>query len=159
MTFVCWICHGEHPLDFVNRHHKVPKSLGGADTPDNLLNLCSGCHQDMHVVARMMKNQKKVGNVKGALQSKFPQAATQARCMELAALVNRSSVMSAEQVVADASREIAVGLKLTKPYRDALQLIARDRKLSMANYTRKIIEGHIRSVYPVVGKNVDSNAN
>jgi predicted DNA-binding ribbon-helix-helix protein len=55
-------------------------------------------------------------------------------------------------VAADEEREIGVGLKLKRPYRDALQLIARDRKLSMANYTRKIIEEHIRSVFPNVEK-------
>jgi len=139
-------------MDFVNKHHKVPKSLGGADTSDNLLTLCSGDHQDLHVIARMMRNPKRVGEVRTALQSKFPQGGAQSRCLELAQLVIRSQVMSAEQVETDADREIQVGLKLTKPYRDALQLIARDRKLSMANYTRKIIEKHILSVYPGVEK-------
>jgi hypothetical protein len=82
----------------------------------------------------------------------FPQGDVQHRCVELANLANRSTVMSAEQKINDEEREIGVGLKLKKPYRDALQLIARDRKLSMANYTRKIIEAHIRDVYPNVGK-------
>jgi hypothetical protein len=100
----------------------------------------------------MMRNPKRVGEVRTALQNKFPKGDVQARCLELANLVIRSTVMSAEQVAADADREIRVGLKLKKPYRDALQLIARDRGLSMANYTRKIIEEHIRIVYPTVEK-------
>jgi hypothetical protein len=82
----------------------------------------------------------------------FPQGDVQSRCVELANLANRSTVMSAEQKAVDEDREIGVGLKLKKPYRDALQVIARDRKLSMADYTRKIIEAHIRNVYPNVGK-------
>ena len=137
-------------MDFVHKHHKVPKSLGGSDLPDNLVNLCSGCHADMHTLARMMRNPKRVGEVRSAVQSMFPQGDIQGRCVELANLANRSTVMSAEQQAVDKDREIAVGLKLNKPYRDALQLIARDRKLSMANYTRKIIEEHIRKVYPNV---------
>jgi hypothetical protein len=150
--FVCYICHAEKSRDFVHKHHKVPKSLGGSDAPDNLLDLCSGCHADMHTLARMMKNPKRVGEVRTALQSMFPDGGMQGRCLELATLANRSTVMSAEQQVVDEEREIQVGLKLKKPYRDALQLIARDRKLSMANYTRKIIEDHIRRVYPNVEK-------
>jgi hypothetical protein len=151
-VFVCYICHAQKSVDFVHKHHKVPKSLGGSDLPDNLLELCSGCHADMHTLARMMRNPKRVGEVRSAVQSMFPQGDVQARCVELANLANRSTVMSAGQKALDADREIGVGLKLKKPYRDALQLIARDRGLSMANYTRKIIEDHIRRVYPNVGK-------
>ncbi len=151
-SFVCYICHAHKSLDFVHKHHKVPKSLGGSDLPDNLLDLCSGCHADMHTLARMMRNPKRVGEVRSAVQSMFPQGDVQSRCVELANLANRSTVMSAEQKALDADREIGIGLKLKKPYRDALQLIARDRGLSMANYTRKIIEDNIRRVYPNVGK-------
>ncbi len=151
-SFSCYICKSEKSIDFVHKHHKVPKSLGGSDGPDNLVSLCSGCHADTHTLARMMRNPKRVGEVRSALQSMFPQGDVQARCVELAHLANRSTVMGAEQKVLDEEREIGVGLKLKKPYRDALQLIARDRGLSMANYTRKIIEDNIRRVYPNVGK-------
>ena len=151
-SFVCYICHAQKTRDFVHKHHKVPKSLGGSDLPDNLLDLCSGCHADTHTLARMMRNPKRVGEVRSAVQSMFPQGDMQARCVELANLANRSTVMSADQKALDADREIGIGLKLKKPYRDALQLIARDRGLSMANYTRKIIEDNIRRVYPNVGK-------
>lgn len=151
-SFTCYICRAQKTTDFVHKHHKVPKSLGGSDLPDNLLDLCSGCHADMHTLARMMRNPKRVGEVRSAVQSMFPQGDVQTRCIELANLANRSTVMSAEQKALDEDREIGVGLKLKKPYRDALQLIARDRGLSMANYTRKIIEDHIRNVYPNVGK-------
>jgi hypothetical protein len=102
------------------------------------VNLCSGCHADTHTLARMMRNPKKQGEVRSAVQNKFPQGDVQARCLELAQLVINSKVMSAEQLAADEYREIQIGLKLTKPYRNALHLIARDRKLSMANYTGKL---------------------
>lgn len=146
--FVCYICQAEMPMDFVNKHHKVPKSLGGSDSRDNLVELCSGCHQDMHVLARMMRNPKRVGEVRSSLQQMHPSGGAQSRCLELAKLVIESQLLEKEQVAADMSREIRIGLKLKRPYRDALQLLARDRGLSMADYTRKIMEGHIRSVYP-----------
>ncbi len=139
-------------MDFVNEHHKVPKSLGGKNTPDNLVKLCPGCHQSMHTIARMMRNPKRVGEVRTALQITFPGPQAQTRCVELAQLECRSRALKRAEVEADTEREIGVGLKLKRPYRDALQLIARDRKLSMANYTRKIMEEHIRSVFPNVEK-------
>ena len=136
----------------MNKHHKVPKSLGGKDTRDNLIELCPGCHQEMHVIARMMRNPKRVGEVRTALQIAFPGPIAQSRCVELAQLECRSKVLNRSKVEADPDREIGVGLKLKRPYRDALQLIARDRKMSMANYTRKIIEAHIKIVFPNVEK-------
>lgn len=149
--FTCYICENTAPIDFVNKHHKVPKAVGGRDTPDNLVNLCPGCHQNMHVVARMMRNPKRVGEVKTALNAMFPGPKTQQKCIELAHLVLRGKVMaSAERGEPDTEREIKIGLILKKSYRDALQLIARDRKLSMANYSRKIMEEHIRKVFPNV---------
>ncbi len=140
-------------MDFVNKHHKVPKSLGGTDAKDNLVELCPGCHQEMHVIARMMRNPKRAGEVRTALQLAFPGPHAQSRCVELAQLECRSKVLNRQKVEADEEREIGVGLKLKRPYRDALQLIARDRKMSMANYARKIMEEHIRSVFPNVEKN------
>jgi len=105
----------------------------------------------MHVVARMMRNPKRVGEVKTALNTMFPGPKTQQKCIELAHLVLRGKVMaSAERGEPDTEREIKIGLILKKSYRDALQLIARDRKLSMANYSRKIMEEHIRKVFPNV---------
>jgi len=152
LFFTCYICSAKKPIDFVNKHHKVPKSLGGGESPDNKVDLCPGCHQEMHVIARMMRNPKRVGEVRTALQSAFPGGKSQARCIELARLECRSRVLKRAEVEADTEREIGVGVKLKRPYRDALQVIARDRKLSMANYARKILEGHIRSVFPNVEK-------
>lgn len=151
-SFICWVCEEPYPQEFRNMHHKVPKSLGGKDTSDNLLALCAGCHQFLHALARMMRNPKRVGDVRSALQSAFPRGDVQGRCLELANLECRSKVMNREKVQADTNREIAVGLKLKKPYRDALQLLARDRGFSMADYVRKLIESHIVTKYPNVEK-------
>ena len=30
-------------------HHKLPRALGGSDTPENLISLCSGCHSLKHM--------------------------------------------------------------------------------------------------------------
>ena len=152
MFFTCYICGAKKPLDFVNEHHKVPKSLGGTDAPDNKVNLCSGCHQETHTVARMMRNPKRVGEVRTAIQMAFPGPQAQKRCIELAQLECRSRAAKRAEVAADMEREIGVSLKLKRPYRDGLQLIARDRRMSMANYVRKIIEEHIRKVFPNVEK-------
>jgi hypothetical protein len=100
----------------------------------------------------MMRNPKRTGEVRSALQHVFPGSAAQKRCIELAQHIIRGKIMSSERVEPDDEREVKIGLSLTKPYRNALQLIARDRKFSMANYARKIMEEHISSVFPGLEK-------
>jgi hypothetical protein len=100
----------------------------------------------------MMRNPKRVGEIRSSVQEMYPSGDIQTRCLELARLVVESNLLNKEQLAADRDREIGIGLKLKRPYRDALQVIARDRGLSMANYTRKIIEDHVRKVYPNVEK-------
>ena len=34
--------------DRVERHHIIPRSLGGQDTTENIASLCVGCHDDRH---------------------------------------------------------------------------------------------------------------
>jgi len=38
-------CHNTH---FLEVHHKIPRSRGGTNAPDNLITLCSACHRQAH---------------------------------------------------------------------------------------------------------------
>lgn len=124
--------------------------MGGSSSPENLLSLCAGCHQFLHAIARMMRNPKRVGEVRSSVQNMHVSSGAQNRCMQLAQLVVQSGLLERERAQQDPEKEIRIALKLKKPYRDALQLIARDRGLSMSDYVRKIMEDHIRNKYPVV---------
>lgn len=148
--FVCHICGSVFPIEYRNKHHKIPKNSGGNDSEQNLLSLCAGCHQFVHAITRMMRNPKRVGEVRSTVQRVYPSPSAQYKCLELSRLECESKILYRDAVEADQEREVGIGLRLKAPYRDALQLIARDRKLSMADYTRKIIEDHIRKVYPNV---------
>lgn len=39
---------------FLCEHHRHPRAYGGADDPENLVWLCSGCHDLMHRLATMV---------------------------------------------------------------------------------------------------------
>lgn len=43
--FACWRCGKSDP---VHAHHRLPKSQGGKDTPENCLVLCLTCHVYVH---------------------------------------------------------------------------------------------------------------
>lgn len=41
----CWICELRPGTDV---HHRVFRSQGGGDVPDNFVLLCRTCHRDLH---------------------------------------------------------------------------------------------------------------
>jgi 5-methylcytosine-specific restriction endonuclease McrA len=43
-----WACRHCHERSGLHPHHVRYKSKGGADTLDNLLTLCAGCHRAHH---------------------------------------------------------------------------------------------------------------
>jgi len=45
----CSLCNKKS--DFLEKHHIIPKSKGGLDTNDNLINICGECHSKIHDVS------------------------------------------------------------------------------------------------------------
>lgn len=45
-TNICHDCGVRRP--WLHFHHIKPKSQGGSDEPDNLIEICSNCHEDRH---------------------------------------------------------------------------------------------------------------
>jgi 5-methylcytosine-specific restriction endonuclease McrA len=46
--YVCQACKGKRKDSHLHVHHIVFRSLGGSDSPDNLITLCETCHQMVH---------------------------------------------------------------------------------------------------------------
>lgn len=56
--FQCYVCRDQFPSIHRHTHHKVPQSLGGKDTPDNLVDLCPQCHDLLHSIAYKLVSKK-----------------------------------------------------------------------------------------------------
>lgn len=54
MNEKCKICKKESSS--LEKHHILPKSLGGTDCEDNLISICSNCHEKIHDVKFRGKN-------------------------------------------------------------------------------------------------------
>ena len=54
MNDKCKICKKESSS--LEKHHILPKSLGGTDCEDNLISVCSSCHEKIHNVKFRGKN-------------------------------------------------------------------------------------------------------
>lgn len=54
MNKKCKTCKKESSS--LEKHHILPKSLGGTDCEDNLISICSNCHEKIHDVSFRGKN-------------------------------------------------------------------------------------------------------
>ena len=125
-SFTCEICQDTYPDALVNEHHKVPKSLGGSDTPDNLVLLCSGCHQSLHSVAFMIANPKRRHEIDPALCALFPgDMQKRKKLLEFASLVAKEMVLRKE-IKKSPTEEIQVILELPGLYMELIRLAGYD---------------------------------
>ena len=125
-SFICEICTSTYPASLVNEHHKVPKSLGGSDTSDNLALLCSGCHQGLHSLAYMIVNPKRRQEIDPSVCALFPQE-LQARkkILEFASLVGKEMALRKE-IKKDPMSELRTILELPSLYMDLIKLAGYD---------------------------------
>jgi hypothetical protein len=70
--FQCEICGNWFPEAIGHDHHKVPKALGGSDSPGNIARLCNGDHQNLHIIAHMMLNPKRSHEVEPTVHALHP---------------------------------------------------------------------------------------
>lgn len=52
----CGVCQSKVPAAFADRHHVTPQSVGSSpdNSSDNLIWLCSGCHQNLHTLSHFI---------------------------------------------------------------------------------------------------------
>jgi len=121
-TFTCEICRRVYPVALHHEHHKIPQSLGGPDTPENLASLCQTDHQSLHTIAFMMVNPKRTHEIDPTLISLYPkEAEVRRRLTEFAQLVAREMVLKKE-IRKEKSEEIRTVIELPARYLELIKL-------------------------------------
>lgn len=122
--FICQICQGAFPEALCHEHHKIPKSLGGSDSPDNMVMLCQTDHQLLHTVAYMMINPKRYHEVEPTISSIYPgDMAIRLKVMEYANYAAREMALKKE-IRKDADQETRLTIELPQLYIQLLRLAA-----------------------------------
>ena len=49
----CWVCSDTLPRQFLNEHHRTPRSAGGGDQKANLVWICPTCHTACHEITKV----------------------------------------------------------------------------------------------------------
>ncbi len=125
-SFKCTICGGVYPDSLLHMHHKIPKALGGPDTPDNLVPLCQTDHNLLHSVAYMMVPNKsggtRVDEIEPTLSSIYPdEEPIRKRLIEYAGYAAREMFLKKE-LRKDENQETRIIVELPILYTQLLKL-------------------------------------
>lgn len=156
--FRCACCVNSFPAFYRHEHHRIPQSAGGPDTPENLLELCPGCHDALHKVAYKLLGKANVAMVKDTLGFIFKDnLKAQQTCLELAIYV-RDSMVKAREEGLDPNHIVTVATSLQKKHKDVFAICCQDARVSQEAYLRMLILHDLKRHYPnLVGNVIEEN--
>lgn len=134
------MCKEIFPNLHKHTHHKVPKSLGGKDTRENLVDLCPQCHDLLHNIAYKLVSRKQSTvflEDTAKMVYKNNQGAVE-RCMELAKLVRDEIIFSRENEKGQ-NDFVDLNIKMKYKYKKRLHEWAKSSGISLEDMARMII--------------------
>jgi hypothetical protein len=162
MTFHCGCCGELFPTIHRHFHHKIPQAAGGPDTPENIIQLCPGCHDGLHALAHKMLSRKFSNpRVMDTLKILFKenQKAIQ-MCYFLATRVRDSLIIAREEGI-DPDQEVAVSTALPKAVKDLLTVRVREAGFTQEGYLRHLILSdltHKFGAHPILTEYLKTNS-
>lgn len=138
--FVCGCCANKFPTIHKNTHHKMPRSLGGKDTPDNLVELCPSCHDALHAIAYKMLSKKiSPTQISDSLALIFlNNRKAQDICLGLATNVRNAQILVNEEGLSP-DHLVQIGTTLRKYFKPLIMSRYRELNLSQESYIRMLI--------------------
>lgn len=152
----CHVCVTSVPREFAHEHHERPQAAGGTD--EDIIFLCSGCHNNVHQIANMLMGPK-AGQAEATIKSFSLYAASlhsQRRCMQLAMeVVKWLQLKRAGQLKSDENEDVEVVMFLPLKIRNALQAEAdamrhpkSGRRVGMSRLATNIVSDWVYRKYP-----------
>ena len=146
---VCWVHRIGDPVDvvFLCEHHRQPRAFGGDNDPENLIWLCSGCHDILHRLATM-KAARKAGLVQDFLSLYLPSSpAARERLETLVSEVLKAKLASSNTAVLQ-DDQVLLTLKVPRSVHSKLKTLSMDylhasgRKVGLAAYAAFVLYQH-----------------
>lgn len=154
-SFHCWCCREIFPSLHRHVHHKVPRSVGGPDTPENLVELCPGCHDALHNVAYKLLSPKiSQAQIQDQLLLLYKDnSQAQKTCFELAKHV-RNSILVERESGKDPDQLVSLSTSIRKRHKDLIAVYCREKRVSQEEYLRNLVLRHLATMHQldVVGE-------
>jgi len=146
----CHICDSIVPVTFEQQHHVVPQAAGGRDGAT--VQLCSGCHANLHRLADMMMGGN-AGLADDSANIAYPDRRIRERAFTLAKTIVEYMVLKRDGKV-DASHPVRIMIELPIPIKLAAQMIANEhrgptgRRLGLASWIAALVKQAVYQRYP-----------
>jgi hypothetical protein len=146
----CHVCTSVVPVTFEQQHHVVPQAAGGRD--GRTVQLCSGCHADLHRLADMMLGGR-AGLAEDSAAIAYPDPKIRERAFALAKTVTEYMVLKRDGKV-ETGHPVRLMIELPIPIKLAAQMIANDhsgpsgRKLGLASWIAALVKREVLTRYP-----------
>lgn len=137
-VFRCGVCARPFPLMQRHVHHKVPRAVGGKDTPDNLIELCNGCHGAIHSVAYKLAGKEPMQRVLDSVFLLYEDRAAARTCWDLAQKVHHE-VLALRERGADPDTLVEVTTTLRSRHKALVKVHCRDLGISVEEYLRGLL--------------------
>lgn len=138
------------PITFEQQHHVVPQAAGGTD--GETVQLCSGCHHNLHRLADMMVGGR-AGLAEDSAEIAYPDPRIRERAFALAKTVAEYMVLKRDGAV-DSGRPARIMVELPIDIKLAAQLIAQEHKgqrgrpLGLAAWISALVKREVYARYP-----------
>jgi len=163
-SIVCWVCRRRTPSSLKNAHHAKPQAAGGG--PDDLVDLCAGCHHSLHRISDMLRGPRASqaeDTVRAYYQDNYDAGQ---RCMALAIkVVRHMAEKESGQYVVKPHEDVEILLELPLAVKNALMLIGREardpntnRRLGLAGAARHILIEAVCRKFPALAKEIKKSA-
>jgi hypothetical protein len=143
------VCRASVPEAFTDGHHRRPQATGPSHEK---VRLCSGCHQNLERVVRMLLSDRKP-EAEDAVTQMYRVPKQRFRLFELAKDAVRWHQLKKDGQLAPVSGKITITLPPRE--RAALTVLAREfrnpktgRPMGVAAYIEQLVIGHVRTRLP-----------
>lgn len=143
--FQCHICKKATAEIFRNVHHIWPRALGGDDSPENLVALCSGCHDNLHAIAyKLLSKKPNLAMIEDSLRIAYEDLGAVQRCKELASKVRDATIKTREsRTIKD---EHKMFFSLSSQAKLKLEVFCKSRKISQEKAIRFFVENALSKI-------------
>lgn len=160
---LCFICRRRIPDAFKNAHHAKPQAVGGG--PEDIVDLCAGCHSNTHAVSSMLKGPR-AAQAEDTVRTYYQNdLAAGRRCMELAIkVVKHMSEKDSGQFKLAAHEDVELMIEIPLAVKNALMLLGREardpktnRRLGLAGIARTILIDYATRKFPAIKKEIQNS--
>jgi hypothetical protein len=147
-SFYCGCCKEHFPSIHRHVHHKIPRATGGPDTPDNLIELCPGCHDALHSIAyKLLSPKVSQTQILDQLRLLYKDNDKALRmCMQLAKYV-RDALLYERENGKDPDQLVSLSTTLHRRHKDLIMVYCRENRISQESYFRNIVLRHLATLH------------